>query len=308
MVAGSQSVERPDEVPLTRDAVVARLSTPFPGLGATLYWVARSGGTIEGVAQARLPEDENAHLGLVEVVVRPDVRGRGLGSALYAAVVPELRSRGRTVVETSQVVAGGDGERWAVGRGFGVVRSIAVQSLSIADADRSLWTVDVPDGYRVLRWRGTAPDEWVASYAEARGGIHDAPVGGQDRSEPDWTVERVRRAEEEFHRQDVDQRVVVVVHEATGRVVGLTEVIVLPYRQYEALQGDTVVVAAHRGHGLGRCLKGTMSWWLAGRPGLQHIRTATSTDNAHMLAVNHALGYATVRTMLTVNAELPRRP
>lgn len=59
-----------------------------------------------------------------------------------------------------------------------------------------------------------------------------------------------------------------------------------------ALQYDTVVVPAHRGHGLGRAVKRRMLE-LAGQryPALRQIATTVADENAPMRAVNEALGY-----------------
>ncbi|MEU9304651.1 GNAT family protein [Streptomyces sp. NPDC048269] len=59
-----------------------------------------------------------------------------------------------------------------------------------------------------------------------------------------------------------------------------------------ALQYDTVVVPAHRGHGLGRAVKRRMMALAARRhPALRQIATTVADENTPMRAVNEALGY-----------------
>ena len=79
---------------------------------------------------------------------------------------------------------------------------------------------------------------------------------------PEWTVERVREAEAEVLALDVEERVVVAVHEPTGEVAGLTQLQLHPHRPRYGYQRDTAVLAAHRGHGLGRAIKAHMLRWL----------------------------------------------
>lgn len=305
VVVASQQVDRPDGQRLSYQAAVERLTTPFPGLGSVAWWVARGRDGIVGMANVHFPEAENRHIGLVEVTVHPDFRRRRIGTSMLTALLPELAARGRRVVEGWNVVQGSAGEQWARALGFRPVRAIVVQALVIAEADRSLWEVDVPAGYRLRRWTGTAPEDVVASYADARGTIHDAPMGQTAFRQPEWTVARVREVEADLRRQNIEQRVVVALYEATGTVAALTEVIVHPHRPNWCYQGDTAVLVEHRGRGLGRCVKGHLSrWLLADHPALERIQTTTSADNTHMIRVNRQLGYRTIRTLIAMRREL----
>ncbi|MGM1062509.1 GNAT family N-acetyltransferase [Saccharothrix sp. Mg75] len=226
----------------------------------------------------------------------PDARRRGLGTEVLRAVLPEVADRGRSTVEGWNVVEGGPGELWCRALGFRTVRAVAVQRLVLADVDPARWPVGAPGGYRLVRWTGAAPDDLVASCARARGAIHDAPAGETEFTAPEWTVKRVREAEAEMADQDAVQRVVAAVSEADGEVAGLTEVITLPHRTDECYQGDTAVLAAHRGKGLGMCVKADMARWPASEiPGLARIETMTGVDNTHVLRVNDRFGFTTLR-------------
>ncbi|HWO59174.1 MAG TPA: GNAT family N-acetyltransferase [Umezawaea sp.] len=297
--------DKPDLPPLAYDDAVGRLQLPFPGFGEVIHRVARRGGEIVGLATVYLLQDDSSHIALTEIVVHPRERRHGIGTAMLRALLPELRERGREVVEGWQLTVGGDGPEWAGSLGFRTVHTVLMQTLEIPEADSSLWNVDVPAGYRTQRWIGAAPDDLVTSYAEARQSIHDAPLGDLGYQEPQWTVERVREHEAELEALGVDHRVVVVVHEATGLVAGLTELEVHPNDLNWGYQRDTAVVPAHRGRGLGRCVKAEMiRWLLADRPRFQRIQTTTGAENTHMSRVNHQLGFVTARTMVAVNAEI----
>jgi mycothiol synthase len=98
---------------------------------------------------------------------------------------------------------------------------------------------------------------------------------------------------------------VVAVHAATGAVAGLTDLELHPTRQDLGYQQYTVVVAGHRGHGLGRCVKSAMVRWIVDeRPQITRIGTSTAAGNVHMIRVNHQIGFKTTRSMIDVEAEI----
>ena len=134
----------------------------------------------------------------------------------------------------------------------------------------------------------------------ASGAIHDAPRGDSALLSPEWTVDRVRAAETEALDEDIEERVVVAVHDETGEVVGLTQLQLHPRRPGWGYQRDTVVVEAHRGRALGLAMKAEMLRWLTPLD-LDLVYTGTNADNVHMIAVNHALGFTTVRSLVEVD-------
>lgn len=309
MTAASREVDEPGEPRLSYADAVARLEVTFPGFGPAAHWVAREDGDIVAVAVVDFPGGRNDHVAVVEIVVHPRRRRRGIGTAMLAALEPGLRSAGRRVVEGWGVVRGGPGEPWSRALGFEPVRAVAVQRLVMATVDRSRWPDGAPEGYRLRRWLGTAPPDILATYVRARGSIHDAPLGGTEVRPADWTESGVRRAEAQMREQGIEQRIAVAVEEATGEVAGLTELIVHPSRPTWGYQGDTAVVPPHRGRGLGRCVKAHLARWLvAERPDLEGIQTSTSADNTYMIRVNHQLGYTTDRVLVTVRRELTGAP
>ncbi|WP_290049831.1 GNAT family N-acetyltransferase [Amycolatopsis solani] len=307
VLVASQAADRPEEPPLPLAEVAGRLAKPLPGMGPAAHWVARRGDDVVAFAGVHFLDAENSGIGLTDVVVHPGIRRSGIGTALLRAVLPELRARGRKSVEGWQVVAGSDGERWAEARGFRRVRTIERLALVVDETDPACWDVPVPPGYRLRRWAGAAPEDVLGSYAVARGAIHDAPLGDSGFRWPEWTAERVRAAEAEARAQGLVQHLVVAVHEETGTVAGLTEVCVHPRRPDWGYQRDTAVVAAHRGRGLGRCVKADMvRWLLAERPGLRWISTNTGAENTHMIRVNREVGFVTQAAMIAVRQELSR--
>ncbi|SFW63966.1 GNAT family N-acetyltransferase [Amycolatopsis australiensis] len=284
LLVASQLADRPGEPPLPLAELAGRWTRPLPGMGTAARWLGFRG---DALVEVHFLEAENSGIGLTHIVVHPAARRAGIGGAMLRAVLPALRERGRRVIEGWQVVAGTAGERWAAAMGFRPVRTIVRQALVTAETDRSRWDVPVGAGYRLLRWMGAAPDAVLDSYAALRGAIHDAPLGQSDYRWPEWTSARVRATEAEARAQGLEQRIVAAVHERTGEAAAFTEVCVHPRRPDWAYQRDTAVAAAHRGRGLGRCVKAHMARWLLGeRPAIAWISTTTGAENAHMIRVN----------------------
>jgi GNAT superfamily N-acetyltransferase len=296
--------DHPAAPPPTRETVLLRIRDPDVDLGERLLWTARADGRLVGLALAQLPVDGNEHLGVVRLLVHPQLRRRGIGSTLLRVAAAALRERGRQVVEILQVETNSPGARFAAALGFRTVQTLVFQSLELSEVDPAIWDVEPPAGYRLVRWTGHAPDELVESYARARRAMADAPPGESAFRIPDWTVERVRRMEAGYREHGIERRVVVAVH-AEGDVVGVTELDLQPLRPDMAAQRDTAVLAAHRGHGLGQAMKAAMLRWItADRPGLKRVWTSTAAANHHMADVNHRLGFATVRRHSVVSREL----
>jgi GNAT superfamily N-acetyltransferase len=304
MRVAAVAVDAPDYPPLKFEPIVARLTTPLTGRGTPRNWVARCDGQVVGMATVGFPGEENRHLAMTDIVVRPDDRRRGIGTALLKAILPTLLADGRRLVEGWGVTKGGAGERWADALGFRKVHGDVLQTLVVANVDPSTWDVDPATGYRLDRWAGPVPDHLVASYAQAKAAIHDAPQQDSSYRFPQWTVQRIRDVEADLRARNVSQWTVVAL-DANAEVAALTEMEFHPNRPEHAYQADTSVVATHRGHGLGCCVKAAMMRWIGtDQPAVERIFTSTADTNIHMININHALGYATVRTMIDVEHDV----
>lgn len=105
--------------------------------------------------------------------------------------------------------------------------------------------------------------------------------------------------------QNAEYRIVAAVHEASGEVVGITELVISAGRPDYGQQMDTAVVGGHRGHGLGRAVKAAMMRNLVrDYPALARVATQTAVDNIHMARVNRQIGYTDQWTLLDVQASL----
>ena len=84
-----------------------------------------------------------------------------------------------------------------------------------------------------------------------------------------------------------------VRHDESGEIVGISDLYLPQARPWIAFQDDTGVAAAHRGHRLGAWMKATNHQRLRReRPEVEVVSTWNATQNAPMLRINRALGFA----------------
>ncbi|AZM90782.1 MULTISPECIES: GNAT family N-acetyltransferase [Streptomyces] len=270
----------------SRTEAVGRLRVP-PSRGRMRHWTAE-----DGTGQAALllfTEDGNTHTAFLdELTVRPDARRRAVGTALWQRVRRELLDQGRTSVATVTDL-GGPGQAFAESLGFENVLPMGwyVRDLG-ADGPPPL---PATPGYAFHVWPGLVPDAWAPAVAVAHGAMEDAPSGDSEETFQPWTVERVHRAQRLVLDRGGEIAMAAAVTPA-GEVAAYTVLVLPDPAGPRALQYDTVVVPAHRGHGLGRAVKLRMEAYAARHlPGLCWIGTTVADENAPMLAVNESLGY-----------------
>jgi mycothiol synthase len=276
----------------TRESAIARLTrTPPPGR-RYVHYVARSrpGDPVAGVAVLNLVGDQYADLAAIDVTVHPGYRRHGLGTRLLRELALTAADRKCLLIEG--LVEGSAGQAWAQALGFALVQRTVQLSLDLSAADQTRWQPRETAGYRLAEWTGGVPDELLSSYAEARNAIREAPHGDMSFTEPEWTPQRVRDEEATAQARNCELRAVAAVREPTGQVAGFTYLEVYPARPDLAVQQDTAVRPAHRGHGLGTWMKAANLRRLAAdHPQVRRVTTSNAADNEHMLRVNLQVGF-----------------
>ncbi|MFE9563370.1 GNAT family N-acetyltransferase [Streptomyces sp. NPDC006487] len=293
VLAAARTADLPGTPPPSRTEVAGALRVPS-ARGRSLHWA-----TDDAVASLVLFTDgANDHTAFLdELTVRPDARRRGVGAALWALIREELLADGRTSV-AAELDLGGPGQAFAESLGFENVLSMAWY---VQDVREALWvqgaraakgeTVPLAPGYELHCWPGLVPDDRARAVAEAHGAMEDAPMGELDQRIQTWTAERLHAAQRKILDRGGALTTVAAVT-PDGAVAAYTELVLPDPAGPRALQYDTVVVPAHRGHGLGRAVKLRMLTEAATRhPDLRTIATSVADDNTPMLAVNAALGY-----------------
>ncbi|MFD6226860.1 GNAT family N-acetyltransferase [Streptomyces sp. NPDC060232] len=286
VLTAAAAADLPQPTPPSRVEVAGRLSVT-PARGRPVLWAAGEGA---GVAALLLfTEEGNTHTALLDVLaVHPEERRRGVGTALWERVREELLAQGRTSV-AAMVDLGGPGQAFAEAMGFENVLPMAwyAQEIPAAAPDQAVQT----PGYELLTWHGLVPDAWAPAAAAAHAAMEDAPTGDMDERIQTWTAQRLHTLQQLILDRGGDLSTVAAVT-PEGEVAAYTEIVLTDPEGTSALQYDTVVVPAHRGHGLGRAVKRHMVAQAAARhPRLRRIATTVADGNGPMRAVNEALGY-----------------
>ncbi len=254
-------------------------------------WVAENGdGVTLGFAGVLLM----AGIGVLELFVHPKYRRSGVATALLAAVARRAHADGSASLGV-EVVGGTPGEGFYQANGFrcafeeirNVLDLSTVDWLRLGDMARG-----VGSGYRIEYHPGGPPEEMYEAYATAKAYVRELPTSDLELRPSSYDAQRLRASLATLHARGLKPYIVLAVHEASGAVAGLTEVVVPAQRPTRADQYDTIVVRAHRGYGLGRALKARMLFELrAAEPQLRDVQTWNAAENEYMLRVNNELGF-----------------
>lgn len=285
-------------------------------------WIgAWDGNTMIGRAGLDWERDADATTVELTLGVLPSHRRRGVGSRLLAAAEDSARDLGRSTIvaysdhaDAESTAADGpvlrapDGDAelpasapaagFAAAHGYSLAQLERVSSLSVGgriDEFRRELAARAARasaaGYRLEVWTDRTPDELVDAYAVARERmVLDVPAGAVTIDEERWDAARVRERESESLDGGTGLLVAAALT-SDGAVAGYTE-LELPLGREIAYQYDTLVVRAHRGHGLGMLVKLANLVRLAEiAPERTVVYTWNADENEHMLAINIALGF-----------------
>ncbi len=242
-------------------------------------------------------KEDNQHLAYIELWVRPDARGAGLGAALLQPLAERAAAEGRTLLVGAATV-GGPGA--PVAEHLGAVATLVEDQnrLPTADVSPALldgWIERAPEratGYSLVAFDERCPDDLIDRYVTVYDVMNGAPRSAsvEDRiSSPEW----IRAREESNAANGTRVWTVVARHDGTGELVGFTELVFGLHRPWHAWQGNTGVDPAHRDKGLGRWLKAVnLRRLLAERPDVEVVDTWNADSNEAMLAINRQLGFA----------------
>ena len=274
-----------------------------------------------GVAHVNLDRAGNTHLASLSVTVDAEHRRAGIGSALLTAAEQLATRRGRTtfILDSTHaresaaedpdalVPPTGSGRisrtdpaaAFALSHGYALeqgerysVLHLPLQDPTLVDRLHADAAAAAGDRYRTVSWVDHCPEELLEQYAALATGMSTAlPLAGLDIVEDPWDAARVRDDERTITTTGRSLFVTAAVDQLTGELVAYTE-ITTPRGTELAFQEDTLVLAAHRGHRLGMLVKTVnLGQLLAQHPGIRRVHTWNAEENAHMLAINVALGF-----------------
>ncbi|MGH3509642.1 MAG: GNAT family N-acetyltransferase [Nocardioidaceae bacterium] len=262
------------------------------------------GGRMEGTAWIGYPLLDNKHSAFLDVMVPPDGRLRGVGSALCAHAEGLVSGRGRRTV-MAEVIVGIDevdspGMAFAEHRGYTMGVSDGMKVVDLFETEPT-WAGLVAEtephhaSYRLVTWLDRMPDELVEGYCALQEAFNtQAPMGELDVEPEVWDLDRVR-GREEIGRKAGAHEVATAAVAADGSMAGVTEVYISDFTPQRGQQSGTIVTPAHRGHRLGLAVKLANHQAVRARfPDCQRLITGNADVNEHMNAVNDALGFRLV--------------
>ena len=268
--AAAELAEDPDAALYSREDGIAMMTS---GDQASLFDAFGAFVNDRMVAEAILigSTRDNLELGQVLLWVDPDHRRRGFGTSVLDHVEEHARSRGRRILRV----------QIRVGEGLAGNR---VDRLAAEAAPHH-------DGYDIRSFVGPVPGELRASYVEIRNllGI-EAPHGDLELEVGQDTVEDLDVLEREGAQAGRTSVTAVALHDTA--VVAYAHASVPAAGFHHVDQYGTLVHPDHRGHRLGMAVKCAQLRLLAERfQDRRYIQTSNAEVNAHMVAINVALGF-----------------
>ena len=310
-VGHAATAERPGKPwPLWEQSRLA-LPADNPERGITLVG-AIDGREMVGAGLLTRTLKENLHTAMAFAYVRPDRTREGIGRRLVEELEIVAAGDGRTTVQSEAYLPpGGSGtaEHFARAMGYAVASRESIKELALADfverRDALAAEAPVPDGYRIITFDTVCPEEHVASFGRLLGMLmSEVPLGDLDLDASEWDAERIRAAEQ--RQVDTGRHVQTAMAIAPdGSVAGVSDVRVDDSDPVHGQVGITIVDPAHRGRRLGLALKlATHDLAVATNPDLVSVDTSNAEVNTWMNAVNEALGYRTIETLLELQKKL----
>jgi GNAT superfamily N-acetyltransferase len=243
-----------------------------------------------------LPELENATMGWCTLAVAPASRRSGAGRALLSHCASQARLAGRVRL-SAEARDGSPGSDFAAAAGAisglaEVIRRLDIDAgLAGRLADLRATAGKHASGYSVVSWVGASAADTLDDQALLSAAMADAPRDPGVEPEA-WDAERILDLERICLGSGQQFYSVAARHDATGRLVAITQIFVEPDTPRWGFQMTTAVLPPHRGHRLGLLVKAEMLGLLAARePAVRHILTGNAESNQHMIAINEQLGF-----------------
>lgn len=167
----------------------------------------------------------------------------------------------------------------------------AALPVAVSEAERS--RVAAGSAYETLSWVGATPEDLRIGMADLMARMStDVPSGELELEPEEWDAERVAEGDRVSAELGRRRMTTVARHVTTRQLVAFTVIEQPGDKPQVAYQEDTLVHAGHRGHRLGMLVKAVNLAVLAREaPEVARVHTWNATENAHMLAINMALGF-----------------
>jgi GNAT superfamily N-acetyltransferase len=266
----------PGEPPRSRDEVIA-FHRFLPATQTNCHWVADG-----GCAVLYVHGPTGAFFSLL---VDPAHRRPGIGTALLERVVERSRELGVEILRGRH--ASEAGAAFAAHAGAVDEDRIVKSVLDLRAAE--LPEPRVPDGWSLVTWIGSVPDEHLDAYVAARVAMDDAPHP-ETMDFPGPSAETVRASEESLRRRDREMRLTVAI--AGEAEIGAFTELRVSRGSTLGFTDDTATVAAHRGKGLASAVKvESLRRLRRDHPEVEVVSTANAEENAAMRGLNTSIGF-----------------
>jgi mycothiol synthase len=267
-------VERVSEEPVP---VVEELEHVLANEPGAAFFLAYVDERLAGSGVGRRSSIEGCYYAIPRVL--PELRSRGVGSALYEELSRQAEGCGRESLLARVREDDSASLRFARKRGFEELSREMPVVLDLAGANGA--EVRPPDGVEIVSL-AARPELLEGAWKVDREASLDIPVGGQLTIPP---FEQWRAIMLEAPSALPEANFVAI---ADGAVVGYASLFSFPGGSAE--HGITAVLKPWRGRGIATALKRAQIAW-AKRAGYTAIRTSNDEANAAMRGINQRLGY-----------------
>lgn len=285
----------PGEPPLVAQAMAEGMGLEIDDERCLLL-LARQGERLVGRGRLSYDLVQNTDKAHLHVSVLPGERRQGLGRTLVARLAQEALNLGRTVYSTATSSRSPDGETFAAALGARASLPMIISELRFSALDHAqlqAWvTRPADDPYRLHRFT-LVPDHELGRVAAVFGVMNTAPRGELEYD--DWliTPEMVASWQQAQLKTGWQRLLYAAEHLPTAEFVAFSEVGWHPQRAALVDQQGTAVRADHQGRGLGKWVKAAILLDLpAHNPQGRKVTTGNADENAAMLGINRALGFA----------------
>lgn len=296
-----EAARNPGDPEPTASVVAADLFLPMPDY-RRLITVAEVDGAPAGYLNAvyRTEPDGDIWLAEVDVIVPPNFRRCGIATTLVDDALPQLADVGlRSVVGCVTQGLCSD-EATALCERYGLTKRTEdrCSRALVADVDRAMlagWIADAEvhsSAYRVESWEGPCPEHLLDPWCAAAVAMLDAPMDDLEYVENVRNPEMQRAADQVCVERGLRLYRSLALSDS-GEPAGVTEIFVNAEVPQVGQQGETGVLASHRGHRLGKWLKAVnFEQAVAAQPEMRVIETYNAQSNSWMLDINIAMGFA----------------
>ena len=278
IVAAAQRADDPGLPVRSLTTFRNRWTTGFGGNRRETWLSLDDAGQPAGCYMLTLPDQENPTLAWCTIAVAPERRRFGTGRALLAHCASQARLAGRARL-AGEAREGSPGSAFAAAAGAASGLAEVIRRLDI-DADQPGRLASLRSaarahaaGYSLVSWIGASPADTIDDQTLLSAAMADAPRDEGIEAEA-WDADRIRDLERRCFASGQQFYSVAARHEASGRLVAITQMFVEPGTPGWGFQMITAVLPAHRGHRLGLLVKAEMLDLLAAHePGIRHILT-----------------------------------